>query len=212
MKMKKLLCLVLAIFTLSSAVACNPQENNSDNSSNPIGGTQNPGETVVTTNYEDGIVNANDYFGKENGYFVENRQSEYSIVTPVGASKNVEFAANQIRSYVHLLTGALLPIVTDAGKSYSTTDKVISVGDTVYKTGSNVATEVDYSTLKTGGYVLKNYGNVYVLDSACAEGIVYAAYEFLRAFFKVEFLTDDYTYLEEADSVKAYEVNYVTVV
>lgn len=204
MKAKKIICLFLAGCILS-ATACKNDSNSVD------GGENNLGSTVITSDYEQGIINANDYFGDENGWFVKNGTSEYTIVVPSGAPKNVSYAASQLQYYVLRVTGVSMPIKTDDAMTYSTTQKVISIGDTIFKRNSNVVNTVDYSTLKTGGYVIKNYGNVYLLDSAAAEGIVYATYEFLRAFFKVEFLTEDYTYIEESENIKAYAVDYVSI-
>ncbi len=145
----------------------------------------------------------------ENGYFVENNTSEYTIVIPENATANEQYAANEIKTYVLQTTKAELPVETDKDKTYSENDKVISVGETVYKKGADFS-DVDYDELTTGAFVIRSFKSLYVLQSDCEEGLLYSAYEFVERFFGVEFLTYDYTYLPQADSVKAYRIDLIS--
>ena len=145
----------------------------------------------------------------ENGYFVKDNASEYKIVIPEQATANEQYAANEIRTYVVQTTDTVLPVITDAGLSYSEKDKVISVGETVYKEGADLS-DVNYDELTTGAFVIRNFGSLYVLHSDCEEGLLYSAYDFVERFFGVEFLTNDATYLPKVSDVKAYEIDLVS--
>ncbi len=147
---------------------------------------------------------------EKTGYFVRNGVSEYEIVVPTEATSNEVYSANQLSMYIMQATGVTIPVVDDAQKQYSENDKVISVGKTVYQKSANLQ-DVDYDKLTTGGYIIKNFGKTYVLDSACAEGVLYSVYNFLNEFFDVEFLTYDYTYLPSKSEVETYDVNIVSI-
>lgn len=145
----------------------------------------------------------------ENGYFVQDNDSEYRIIIPAQATANEEYAASEIRTFVRQTTGVDLPVESDAGRSYSESEKVISVGNTVYQEGADFS-DVDYDNLTNGAFVIKSFGSLYVLHSDCEEGLLYSAYDFLERFFGMEFLTYDATYLPKASDVKAYEIDLVS--
>lgn len=217
---KKRVCLLLSVVFLTAG-ACKksdtstPEDPNDPslpvspvNPSNPADPGKNDGEN---RKYDDGINEGKDFLGEENGYFVKGGKSEYAIVIPENATGSEKNSAEEIQRYVRVVTGATLSLTVDTGKTYNSADKVISVGKTVYCKQSSVSQNVDYETLKTGGYYVKNDGKVYLLDSAVNEGVVYAGYEFLSTFFGVEFLTADYTYTPKYEDVKAYKIDYTTI-
>ncbi|MBQ7642424.1 MAG: DUF4838 domain-containing protein, partial [Clostridia bacterium] len=146
----------------------------------------------------------------ENGYFVKNGNSDYIIVVPDEANDTETYTAAELRRYISVSTGANLPVTTDAGRTYNENDKVISIGKTVYQKNADLR-DIDYNELKTGGYFIKSFGNLYLLDSGVREGVLYSGYEFLRTFFGIEFLTNDDTYIPESTEVKSYKIDYKTV-
>lgn len=202
--MKKYSCILLS-FMLLFLTACKGGTDSSDLSSS----SDTPPMTEV--DYDDGIHDGKDYLGSENGYFTQNGSSEYKIVVSQNATGSELKAASEIQLYVNNVTNVTLDIITDEASTYNNNDKVISVGKTVYQSGTSILSNVNYADLSTGGYFVKNDNNVYLLDSDENEGIVYAAYEFLSVFFGVEFLTYDYTYIPAQADVKAYEIDYLTI-
>lgn len=142
-------------------------------------------------------------------YLVHNNRSDYVIVIPQNHEATHEYAANELAKYIGQASGIYIAVKTDEEVPYEANKAVISIGDTVYK--QNLVRDVDYSKLKTGGFYIKNFGNTFVIDSNCSEGRLYGVYEFLNAFFDVEFLTYDYTYFTIKDSVKAKAIDYLTI-
>ena len=145
---------------------------------------------------------------KENGYFVKNGVSDYKIVVPSDCAVNVSYAAEQLQLYVLQSTDCRLPIVSDVEVS-TAEEKIISLEKTFYQEAANLS--VDYTSMQSGGFFLKNVNGWYFIDSATQEGLLYGVYDFLNLFFGVEFLTGDYTYIERATDVKAYDIDYVNI-
>lgn len=147
---------------------------------------------------------------EEQGYFVQDGNTQYTIVMPTEATDTENYAAEELRRYIQMVGQCTIDVQTDEGKTYSAADKVISIGKTVYQKGADLS-DVDYKDLKTGGFIIRNYDDLYILDSGCNEGVLYAAYEFLSIFFGVEFLTYHDTYMPEQEEVKSYDVNLVSI-
>ena len=201
--MKKLISVIIAAMLIIAAVSCKGNEGNTEKPDDPTvkpnEGSGKGGEIVI----DEPVVT------EEKGYFVKDGESEYKIVIPAEANGSEEYAASEIRQYIMMSTGFTLPVVSDEGLTYDENDKVISVGKTVYQ--KNADLKVDYEKLKTGGYFIKNFGDVYVIDSGSREGVLYGAYEFLNAFFGVEFLTHDDSYIPTTKDVKSFKIDYVTI-
>lgn len=144
--------------------------------------------------------------GAPNGYFVKDDKTEYKIVVPAEATATETYAANELKNYISETVNCNIVVVSDENKSFDTTDKVLSVGKTAYQKGAGL-TDEDYENLN-GGYLLKSFGTVYILDSDTKNGLIYSVYHFLTLFFGVEFLTLDYTYIpQNVHDVAAYSVN-----
>ena len=189
----KILSIFLA-FCTCFMFACNGKSDLNDDA-----GLAQPGEETYSTFASD----------KENGYFVKDNRTEYVIVIPKNYTENEEYAANELKRYINITTSSNINIRTDEGLSYSENKKYISVGKTVFQKSADLS-DVDYENLKTGGFFIKNFGSLYVLDSGCAEGVLYSVYEFLNVFFGVEFLTYDDSYIPTLKDVKATEINLIS--
>ena len=142
-------------------------------------------------------------------YLVNNSKSDYVIVIPDEASETTKYAAEELQKYVNAVSNTMIFVKAESEVSFDTDKEVISIDDTVYK--KQLVTDVDYTELKTGGYYLRSYGTTYIIDSACNEGRLYGVYEFLNAFFDIEFLTYDDTYLPQTTLVRARAINYLTI-
>ena len=84
-------------------------------------------------------------------------KSEYKIVVPDNCSETILFAANELTSLFEQSTGAVLPVVKDSAANFTSSDKVLSVGNTklLLSSGENV----DPSALNTDGFILKRKEN-----------------------------------------------------
>lgn len=143
---------------------------------------------------------------EETNYFVLDGQSDYKIVIPENATATESYAAGELKNYITTVTGASIDVKKDTGMTYDTSDKVLSVGKTVYQKGAGLTSD-DYAGLN-GGYIIRTFGNVYVFDADTKNGLVYSVYHFLTDNFGVEFLTWDETYIpENVTTVEAKPIN-----
>ncbi|HBF86336.1 MAG TPA: hypothetical protein DDW54_01500, partial [Clostridiales bacterium] len=165
-------------------------------------------ESVKDTFYYRADAGVN--YDKPIGYFIKDGVSEYRIVIPENATKNEEYAANIIKNYFQDMTEYRLQIVGDGSETFSTDNKVLSVGKTIYKKNVDLS-DVDYDDLSTGGFITKSFGNVFVIDSSSKNGLIYAAYNFLEIFFGLEFLTENYTYVPHVATAVAYETDITDI-
>ncbi len=160
------------------------------------------GCTGASGEFSRGAYNAAD----SGNYFVKNGQTEYSIVIPETPTATETYAAGILKNYIDIATGVNILIKSDAGRTYNSSDKVLSLGKTVYQKGAGLS-DSDYAGLN-GGYILKSFGNAYVFDADTKNGLVYSVYHFLTDCFGVEFLTWDEVYIpENVTEVAAPELN-----
>ena len=116
--MKKIISLFISVLLIFfGAFGCN-------RGSTPDSDTTNndPIENVVNTD----IV------------FAENGRSEYVIVIPQDADECIKYSADLLKDYVLKSTGASLPVQTDVGRTFSESEKVISLGNTLLKKSAGI--------------------------------------------------------------------------
>ena len=107
----------------------------------------------------------------------EDGKSDYKIVVPAELTESVEFASQQLQKYLEESTGAVLPIVNDAGMSFDKSKKVISLGKTAVFNGCGLT--VDDEELNRDGFKIQRFGNAVVICGARDIGTTYGVYEFL---------------------------------
>lgn len=95
-------------------------------------------------------------------------KSDYVILVGEKADVTERFAAEELQEYVEKITGAKLPIVTDAGNS-----PFVAVGAV---TGLNVPSRWDGDD----GYQIRTVGSNIALKGAIPRGTLYAVYDFLE--------------------------------
>ena len=136
-------------------------------------------------------------------------KSEYKIVVPDNCSETILFAANELTSLFEQSTGAVLPVVKDSAANFTSSDKVLSVGNTklLLSSGENV----DPSALNTDGFILKRKENAVLMAGGSENGTVYAVYEFLSKNLGYEFYAINETYSEKHENVKLKDFNLTEI-
>lgn len=132
--------------------------------------------------------------------------SKYKILIADGASECIEFAAKELRTFLHKCTDINYEVCkgnVEEGQKY------LSVG----RTGllEKAALNADYKGLKEDGFFIKvKDGNVFI-DGNHDRSVLYGVYDFLETFFGVRFFARDCTYTpfgkaEIPDAADRYEV------
>lgn len=105
-----------------------------------------------------------------------NGASPYSIVVSAEPAATDQTAAEQLQSHLHLVTGAVLPIRTEAALPPG--DKLIFVGQTAAFAAA--FPREDLAALKHDGILLRTAGNRLYLLGGQPRGTLYAVYTFLE--------------------------------
>jgi len=175
---KKLLSLLLALAMLTPALAAcgngTPDETESDTGvQEDIGGAEHLSDTVDLV--ADGV-------------------SEYVIVRGENAGEQEIFASTELQSYLKQITGAELPIVTDATPAVA---KEIVVGQTNRETEG----QFDRTELVNDGFVLQTDAGKLWLIGGSEYGTLYAVYELLEAYLGCRFYTSTFEKVPEMKTV-----------
>lgn len=147
---------------------------------------------------------ANDKPDKTAYYLVQGGVSEYKIVVSAEATDNERFAANELANFLNLATGAETEVVTD--EEYSSTDAIISIGNTKQAVEANAVTD---QNLATSSFVLKTVGNsLYVIADKNGDGeaCLYGVYQILQdaVNFRV-YAADEIRYDTDKDTIPLYK-------
>lgn len=164
---KKAICLALALTLGLGVISCKKEK------------------APVVTEPEDPVTDT---------YLVRDGASDYTIVIPTDAGTDIQFAAGELQMFFREATGVELPIVTDEGRTFSESDKVLSIGDTTILRGSGVT--VSAAELGTDGLRLVTQGDTVLMAGGSDTGAMYAAYEFLERTFNFECYASDEYYID----------------
>ena len=128
--------------------------------------------------------------------FITESASDYKIVYPEGSDTSgaVYKAARELQKYLETATGAVLPIVTDTGLSFSEDGQYLSVGQTALFGGADI--ELNADELQSSGLRIKTVGKSIYMTGAQQYGTLYAVYEFLNRVFGMETYAADETYID----------------
>ncbi len=108
----------------------------------------------------------------------ENGVTDYKIVVPEVMQKKEIVARDELVGFLRLSTGVDFPVISDAGLSFNSNDKYISVGATNILATSGIV--IDEATLKADGYRIVTKGNTVILAGPSDYGTLYAVYCFLQ--------------------------------
>lgn len=205
MKKTVIFCLILSMLLAFSG--CNRETDNSEPAPDNSAQESKPIEYTDSFYHADAGVD----YTKPIGYLYKDGATSYHVVIPAEATATETYAAQEFQIWFRELTGVDISIVSDADETFDTENKVISIGKTVYQKNVDLS-GVDYSELKTDGFITKSFGNVYILDSGSKDGLIYSAYNFLEIFFGLEFMTNEYTYIPKiGEEVVAYKTDITDI-
>ncbi len=71
--------------------------------------------------------------------------------------------------------------------------------------------QVDFSSLNSVGYVMKQLGNALYIAGETSEGVLYGVYDFCEQVLGMRFLTPEATYMEEMYTVPLYKTDRTEV-
>jgi hypothetical protein len=113
-------------------------------------------------------------------------QSPYRIVVAADAIPSEHYAADELQHYLEKISGAKLPIVTDAEKPRS---NEILLGDNAHlrRLGANV----DFANLGQEGFVLRTYHGRLIIAGGKPRGTLYGVYELLEHQLGVRWFTPE---------------------
>ncbi len=111
-------------------------------------------------------------------------QSKYRIVVPVAAIPSERYAAEELQRYLEKISGAKLPIVTDADKP---TAREILLGDNTRL--AKLRTKVDFAGLGSDGFVLREDGNRLIIAGGRPRGTLNGVYTLLEEKLGVRWFT-----------------------
>ena len=221
MKAKKLLSILLATVLLSSVAAmsaCGDGSTGSAPSSTPTppassansSSVENSSSSEDSSSSVDSSSDSSSYFPEipveterfedSTITFCENGTSSYRVLKPTGASAALEWAVNELITYVEKATGAKLKAVDEATLTTAeatTTSHFISIGETELfkKTG----TTVTQAELTTDGYKIINQDNTVFICGPTDWGTSFGALEFLHHQVGYEAYTADEIVYETSD-------------
>ncbi len=124
----------------------------------------------------------------------EDGTSQYVIVRGENASPSEVTAAEEFRSYFREVTGADLPIVTDAA---APVPKEIVIG----KTNREPSGAFDRETLGEDGFIIKTEGTKLWIVGGEQRGTLYGVYEFLQAYLGCRFYTETFEKIPRRSTV-----------
>ena len=190
--MKKFISLVLALLTtltFGCMAACKTNGKTSESSSsNEIQGEETQG--LVET-------------GK---YIVENGKSDYKIVIPASAGRKLLWASEEMQYFLEESLDVKLDVIYDAGLTFSSRDKYISIGENALSQAAGVT--CDKEEYGSSGYVIRTVGQSVFLVGGDVMGSLYAVYDYLTQTLNFESYSVDEVYIDETDKLPLHKFNY----
>ena len=116
----------------------------------------------------------------------EEGQSGYRIVTPAAAIPAERYAAQELQAYLEKITGARLPIVTDAEPAVS---REIVLGDNARL--RQVEPAIDFKGLGQDGFTLRAVGERLLIAGGRPRGTLYGVYALLEDKLGVRWFAPD---------------------
>lgn len=204
MKAKKVLSVVLATLFISSAAAmaacsCGGNGNTGGGVSSSMTGGSSSSATNSSSSYFPEAPVKEDAFEDSTITLCENGTSAYKVVLPTDASTALQWAANELITFVEKATGVRLPIVQEStlAAGVTTAEKLISIGETeLFKATGTTVTQAE---LTTDGYKIINDENTVFICGNTDWGTSFGTLEFLHHQVGYESYTADEIAYEKSD-------------
>lgn len=136
---------------------------------------------------------------------VRNGKSDYTIVLPQNAGECLNYAAEELQSFIEQSTGAILPISVEDCINYTSQSCIISLGNTVIRSDHNL--ESDFESLNGDGFYLQTADSSLFICGAIDRGTLYGVYEFLERALKIKFYAADCTVVPKTTELKLNAMN-----
>jgi Domain of unknown function (DUF4838)/Glycosyl hydrolase family 67 N-terminus len=124
-------------------------------------------------------------------------KSNYRIVLPAAAIPAERYAAEELQHYLEKISGALLPIVTDAVKP---TAYEIQLGNTAHL--ARLRSKVDFAGLGPDGFVLGVEGKTVIIAGGRPRGTLNGVYTLLEEKLGVRWFTPEVEVVPKLDRVR----------
>ena len=124
-------------------------------------------------------------------------KSQYRIVLPAGAIPAERYAAEELQHYLEKMSGARLPIVTDA---VAPSARDIQLGNTAHL--ARLRTKVDFAGLGPDGFVLGVEGNTVIIAGGRPRGTLNGVYTLLEEKLGVRWFTPEVEVVPKLDRVR----------
>lgn len=126
----------------------------------------------------------------------ENGRSEYTIVLSMNASPSEKHAARELSNFLHQITGAQFPIVTESGWCPK---RMIVLGDG--NTAKSLGVSIDIKDLGDEGFTIKTAGPHLVIVGGRLRGTMYGVYAFLEEVLGCRWYTPSVSYIPKKPTV-----------
>jgi hypothetical protein len=126
----------------------------------------------------------------------DNQKSAYQIVIPSNAAEVEKYAAAELQEFLYQITGARLPIVSDAEK---TSSYEILVGKSqrfqVLETG------IDFEQLGREGFTIRTHGRSLMIAGNSGRGTLYGVYAFLENYLGCRWFTSKVSHIPTRNKI-----------
>jgi hypothetical protein len=128
---------------------------------------------------------------------VRQGKSAYRIVIPADAIASERYAAEELQRYLAHISGATLPIVTDAqaARRYE-----IVLGNSTRL--RRLRAKIDFAALGTDGFTLQTTGSTLIIAGGRPRGTLYGVYALLEEQLGVRWWTPDAEYVPSQPTIK----------
>ncbi len=133
-------------------------------------------------------------------------ESQYRIVLAANALAAERYAAEELQSYLEKMTGARLPIVSDAERA---TSREILLGDNAHLAA--LGQHINFHKLGTDGFVLRTSRNWLLIAGGRPRGTLYGVYELLEQHLGVRWFAPGLEVVPQTNRISVAALNETKV-
>ena len=133
-------------------------------------------------------------------YLLKSGVTDYRIVIPEDADVEEKFAASELSYFFEQSTGKTLRTVDDGAVGVSTSQKLLSIGETKLAAAQNLMP--DESKYGSDGYIVETRENTVFMAGGGSRGSLFAVYDFIERVIGAKVYAVDEIYFPELDTVK----------
>ncbi len=133
-------------------------------------------------------------------------KSDYRIIVPTNAIPSERYAAEELQRYLEKISGARLPIATDAQPAGG---REILLGDNAHL--RKLAAKIDFQKLGTDGFTLRTEGQRLIIAGGRPRGTLYGVYTLLEQKLGVRWFTPELEVVPQTNRVALPPLNETQV-